>query len=37
MVAALVAGGDWTSAWVIGAAFAALAEVLWLFVRCERT
>jgi ACS family glucarate transporter-like MFS transporter len=34
MVAALVAGGDWTSAWVIGAAFAALAAVLWLFVRC---
>ena len=37
MVAALVAGGDWTSAWVIGAALAALAAVLWLFVRCERT
>jgi ACS family glucarate transporter-like MFS transporter len=34
MVAALVAGGDWTSAWVIGAAFAVLAAVLWLFVRC---
>ena len=34
MVAVLVAGGDWTSAWVIGAAFAALAAVLWLFVRC---
>jgi nitrate/nitrite transporter NarK len=34
MVAALVAGGDWTSAWLIGAAFAALAAVLWLFVRC---
>jgi ACS family glucarate transporter-like MFS transporter len=34
MVAALVGGGDWTSAWVIGAAFAALAAVLWLFVRC---
>ncbi len=34
MVAALVAGGDWRSAWVIGAAFAALAAVLWLFVRC---
>lgn len=34
MVAALVAGGDWTSAWVIGAAFAALAAVLWLVVRC---
>ncbi len=34
MVAALVAGGDWTSAWVIGAVFAVLAAVLWLFVRC---
>ena len=34
MVAVLVAGGDWTSAWVIGAVFAALAAVLWLFVRC---
>jgi ACS family glucarate transporter-like MFS transporter len=34
LVAALVAGGDWRSAWVIGAAFAALAAVLWLFVRC---
>ena len=34
MVAALVAGGDWRSAWVIGAAFAALAAMLWLFVRC---
>lgn len=36
MVAALVAGGDWTSAWVIGAVFAVLAAAAWGGVRCER-
>jgi MFS transporter, ACS family, glucarate transporter len=36
VVAALVAGGDWTAAWVSGAAFASVAALLWLFVRAER-
>lgn len=36
VVAALVAGGEWTSAWLSGAVFALLAAVLWLFVRSEQ-
>ena len=36
VVAALVAGGEWTSAWVSGAAFALVAAALWLFVRSEQ-
>jgi ACS family glucarate transporter-like MFS transporter len=36
VVAALVVGGEWTSAWVSGAAFALVAAALWLFVRSEQ-
>jgi ACS family glucarate transporter-like MFS transporter len=36
LVAWLVAGGDWTAAWVTGAGFALVAAALWLAVRCER-
>ncbi len=33
VVAALVAGGEWTGAWLLGAGFALLAAALWLFVQ----
>ena len=33
VVAALVADGEWTRAWILGAAFALVAAVLWLMVR----
>lgn len=36
VVAALVAGGAWSSAWLSGALFALTAAGLWLFVRCEK-
>jgi len=36
LVAALVAVGHWEFAWWTGAAFAAVAALLWWFVRCER-
>lgn len=36
VVAWLVTHGDWTAAWVTGAAFAFVAAALWLLVRCER-
>lgn len=37
VVAQLVADGDWTDAWLIGAAFALLATALWWPVRAGRT
>lgn len=36
LVAWLVASGDWTDAWLTGAAFALVAAALWLAVRCEQ-
>ena len=36
LVAWLVAGGDWSAAWLTGAGFALAAAALWLFVRCEK-
>lgn len=33
VVAALVADGEWTNAWISGAVFALLAAALWLFTR----
>jgi ACS family glucarate transporter-like MFS transporter len=36
VVAALVVGGNWSSAWISGAGFALVAAVLWLFVRAEK-
>jgi ACS family glucarate transporter-like MFS transporter len=36
VVAALVAGGEWSQAWLAGAVFAVLAAALWLLVRSDR-
>ena len=35
LVAALVAGGNWSSAWITGALFSVIAAGLWLLVRAE--